>query len=288
MKTVFLVALSVFSLASHAGVDSVPDLLNSLKKFERPFSNFYSEKDNTTWLNDLSIHPNVYSEFKKYKSNGQELPQNYINEVIGKSRKETLNRQKLWLQNPGCELKAKSEILDASPFIARPAYSSNEIDLISDFESSFIRIEATGCVSTDSALKVFNEYISIDFQKAAISEIKHSEIKKDGICDTTEVFGIGKSKYCSDMFVNYDEASNLVTLHTYNVSNAPLKEANAPVYFREILASFKKVGPKLVAVNFIAHVRGGNVPTLVRSVARSKIESTQTKLFNLLNQRVSK
>lgn len=288
MKTFFLLTLSVFSLVTHAAVDSVPDLLNSLKKSEKPFSNFYSEKDNTTWLNDLAIHPNVYFEFKKYKGNGQELPQTYINEVIGKSRKETSNRQKLWLQKPGCELKAKSEILDSSPFIARPNYSLNEIDLISDFESSLIRIEASGCVSTDSPLKVFNEYISPAFQKAAISEIKHSEIRKDTICDTTEVFGIGKSKYCSDVYVNYDEASNLITLHTYNVGNAPLKEANAPVYFREILASFKKVGPKVVAVNFIAHVRGGNVPTLVRSVARSRIESTQTRLFNLLNQRVSK
>lgn len=287
MKTFFLLTLSFFSLVTHAAVDSVPDLLNSLKKSEKPFSNFYSEKDFNSWINSLTIHPNVYSEFKKFPAN-QELPQTYIGEVVKKSRLETSKRQNLWLQRPDCELKAKSEILDSTPFVARSNYSSSETTSISNFESSLIRIEASGCVSSDSPFKVFNVFITGEFQKAAISELKFSETKKEVICETTEVFGIGKSQYCYDVFVNYDEKSKLVTLHTYNVTNAPLKEANAPVYFREILASFKKIGPNQIAVNFIAHVRGGNVPTLVRSIARSKIESTQTRLFTLLNQRVSK
>ena len=286
MKTKWFFILISMLLSIKLQAQSVESLLQDLKKGSVSTSPFFTQLP----IHDFSLKPlkvgRIVNEFRMFKYDKQELPLHYINAFIQKSKRELFNKQSMWLKQGRCELEASGEVLNGRKFIKPESFSAHEVEIIEAFESSLIKIEAVGCVNSNSPLKVFNEYIKGDFQKLAITELKSSELVNDTICEKTEVFGIGKSYYCYDVAVNYDDESDTVTLHTYNVGNAPRHVADAPVYFREILATFKKLNNGQVGVSFFVLVRGADVPSLARGVARSKIKETQLRLFKLLNERV--
>jgi hypothetical protein len=287
MKNILFIFLNLtFLIAFNSHAQSVESLLQDLNKGPTSTSLFFTQLPNTNFANKTFKMSKVVQEFRMYKYNNQELPLNYMSSFIQHSRRDLFQKQAQWIKQGRCDLSASGEVLNGKKFIKQESFSAHEVDIIDSFESSLIKIEATGCVKADSPLKVFNEYIKADFQKQAIAELKSSEIVADTICEKTEVFGIGKSHYCYDVSVNYDEEAEVLTLHTYNVGNAPRTVADAPVYFREIVATFKKLSNGQVGVSFFVYVRGADVPALARSIARSKIKETQLRLFKLLNERV--
>ena len=287
MKKSLIIFLSLtFLISFQSRAQSVESLVKDLGKGPSSSSLLFTQLPTNLYAGKIFKTSKVVQEIRMYKYNNQELPTSYLNGFIQKSRKDLFQKQADWIKQGRCDLSASGEILNGKKFIKQESFSAHEVEMIDSFESSLIKIEATGCVKSDSPLKVFNEYIKADFQKQAILELKSSEIVADTICEKTEVFGIGKSHYCYDVSVNYDEEADVLTLHTYNVGNAPRTVADAPVYFREIVATFKKLSNGQVGVSFFVYVRGADVPTLARSIARSKIKETQLRLFKLLNERV--
>ncbi len=264
----------IFLISFNSFAQSVPSHANVFK------GQFFE------WATLIKKDPRIFVELKKYQSEGKSLTDNYMQEMVSKIKAKMFLHGNLALQNSNCESKASGSFVGARKFIDRPMYPRVEEDTIVDFENGVIKIEAEGCLETNSEKLALAEYLKADFQLKAIAELKNVEVKNQLTCEITEVFGLGKSSYCYNLDINFDEQTQSASVHTYNLFNAPTSLADAPVYFREILFTFKKVKANKVSAKVIVYVRGPDIPGFVKGMATSKISSSQTKLFELLNQRL--
>lgn len=278
----------IFLLSFAAQGESLEEALHSLRTQKKLSisSEYYTELPFWDWKNEVLADSRIETELRKYKVKKDILPSAYMDEITRELKAKIFSEQFDWIQRARCESFAKGKFLTKKKVIKREAYSNVEEDVIGNFENGFIKIEASGCLSSNSVMKVMGEYLKKEFQLAAISELKSSEVKDNLICEETEVFGLGTSKYCYNLQVNYDAKNKTASLHTYNLSNGASDIVEAPVYFRELVFSFKQISPDQVAAYVTVYVRGPDVSKLVRSYAQSKIESNQNKLFELLNKRI--
>lgn len=289
MKFLFALFFLIISITNvMADEASLSATLNLLSNNILPVNStsIYSELPLEEWKQSIKSDSRMLNELKKYTDDNKRLPDSYILELTSKLKSKLFLEQARWIKDAKCTSSAKGEFLSEGKIVKRNTYPNIEEDTINSFEDGFIRIEASGCLNSNSPMKVLSEYMKAEFQLMAIAELKSSEIKNNLICEKTEVFGIGPSQYCYNALINNESDGEMVSLHTYNLTNAPISEASASVYFRELIFTFKQVAPNKIAANVIVYVRGPNVPGLVRGFARSKIESAQIKLFKLLNQKI--
>jgi hypothetical protein len=284
-----VLALFIFTLnLAYAGPLTLKDTLSVLgtPNLVNGDSRFYSESNFQEWKSSFEDDRRIETELLKYNYKGLKLPNPYIDELTTELREKIFTEQLEWSKRAGCLSEAKGKFLTHGQVFNRGVYPVVEESAIRNFENGFIRIEASGCINSNSVIKVLNEYLKSDFQIQAISELKSTVIQNDLVCETTKVFSVGTSKYCYDVKINNQKDKGIISLHTYNLFNAPVKEADAPVYFRELLLSFKQVSPGKIAAHVIVYVRGPEISGMVKGIAQSRIESTQNKLFELLNNSV--
>jgi len=238
------------------------------------------------WASLIKKDQRIFSELKKYQSENKTLPDQYMQDFVSKIKARMFLHGNLFLQQSDCKSSATGLFVGSRHLIERPMYPRIEEDTIADFEDGMIKIEAQGCLDTHSEKLALSEYLKADFQLKAIAELKNVEVKNQLTCEITEVFGLGKSSYCYNVDINFDEKTQSASVHTYNLFNAPVNVADAPVYFREILFTFKKIAPNKVSAKVIVYVRGPDIPGFIKGMATSKISSSQTKLFEMLNSRL--
>jgi hypothetical protein len=241
----FILSLNALSWGSEPNLGTTLDHLS--KHIPPENSSVYSELPFASWIDLIDNDPRIGIELKEYISNNETLPDAYVESFTASVKNKLFSAQQDWIKNANCTSYVKGEFINKGKSAKNNNYSSRESETIQSFESSLIRIESTGCLTSNSSLEVFNEYIKPSFQLAAISTLKSSNIVNNMICEKTEVFALGSSQYCYNVQINYEASTDTLSLHTYNLTNAPISEASAPVYFREIVFTFKKVAPNKIA-----------------------------------------
>jgi hypothetical protein len=240
--------------------------------------------DSAKFQSQIAIDQRAIQEIKKFSA---DMPSEYASKLPRLMMRKMFQEKQTFLAtiagNP-CKPSSKVTFLNAGEVIGANRYPRAEQEAVDSFEEGFIKIESVGCLKASIALEAMTEARKPSFQMSVVSELKGSRIAGSLTCDSTSVTGIGTSKYC---FIS--SALNTATesyLFTQNVTNAPLSEASAPVYFRSILMSFHEANNQTYS-HTIAYVRGAKVPGLVRSIAKTRIQQTQTNSYTKLNQSVS-
>jgi hypothetical protein len=152
-----------------------------------------------------------------------------------------------------------------------------------DFESAFIGIDATLCFEDTSVEKVIALFGDREFQASSVSTIKDSYLKSDLICEKTTAPTIGNSHYCYDrqLFAR----PNYILSFSFNVWNDSVQNANAPVYFREVMASANQTG-NVTEFHLQTLVRGPKLNFFQKMFAKGAISSEQQSVYEKMKQRL--
>jgi hypothetical protein len=152
-----------------------------------------------------------------------------------------------------------------------------------DFESAFIGIDATLCFVNTSVEKVIALFGDREFQASSVSTIKGSYKNGDLICEKTAAPTIGNSHYCYNQqsFVQPGYILNF----SFNVWNDSVQNANAPVYFREVMVTANQIG-NLTEFHLQTLVRGPKLNFFQKAFAKGAISSEQQSIYEKMKQRL--
>ncbi len=152
-----------------------------------------------------------------------------------------------------------------------------------DFESAFIGIDATLCFVNTSVEKVIALFGDREFQASSVSTIKSSYKNGDLICEKTSAPTIGNSHYCYNQqsFVQPD----YILGFSFNVWNDSVQNANAPVYFREVMVSANQTGT-VTEFHLQTLVRGPKLNFFQKAFAKGAISSEQQSVYEKMKQRL--
>ena len=152
-----------------------------------------------------------------------------------------------------------------------------------DFESAFIGIDATLCFVNTSVEKVIALFSDREFQASSVSTIKSSYKNGDLICEKTSAPTIGQSHYC------YNQQSfaqpEYILGFSFNVWNDSVQNANAPVYFREVMVSANQTGT-VTEFHLQTLVRGPKLNFFQKAFAKGAISSEQQSVYEKMKQRL--
>ncbi len=155
--------------------------------------------------------------------------------------------------------------------------------VVNDFESGFISLEVTFCFMNTASEKVLALFFDRQFQADNVSTIKQSYVKDNTICEKTYVPTIGDSHYC------YTEQSfaqaDYILGFTFNVWNDSVQNANAPVYFREVMASAAQT-QNMTRLHMQTYVRGPKLNFFQKAFAKDAISSEQKSVYEKMKQRL--
>jgi hypothetical protein len=228
----------------------------------------------------VKVDPRVVTELSKFFAHGNSLPESYTSAFPQVMLRRIMAEKSKFLaevsSGKSCNPNTIVTFMNGGELVGGREEGAADTDTINEFESGMIKIEAIGCLPGNVAAKAASKVAEPAFQKKVVGELKSSQINGNLTCDHTSVTGLGDSKYC---FTSVSQnAVSESHLFTQNVTNAPVKEASAPVFYRSIYMTFTEVNG-VTHSHIIAYVRGPKIPGLLKSVARSRIVSTQTKSF---------
>lgn len=244
--------------------------------------------DNAKFEGKIAIDQRVISEMAKFSSDGTKLPSDYISKFASKMRSRIIQEKREFLASIAgkpCVASSKVSFIKAGEAIGSTNYPRAEQDAIDDFEKGIVMIEAVGCLNGKVAQEAMAESRKSSFQMSVVNELKSSAVNGPLTCEKTSVPFLGSSQYCFTSIAASTESESY--LFTQNVTNAPVAQASAPVFYRSIYMSFHEVGNQTYS-HTIAFVRGPAIPGIAKSTAKSRIQETQTRTFQKLNQIVGK
>lgn len=221
----------------------------------------------------VRVDPRVSSELAGFVDDGVRLPRPYIQSFEALMLERIFNEKKAFT----------SRRLPCTPSTVVTFLTSTGIPLdadangqtrasVADFESGIVRIESVGCLSGQVAGRALAISMKPSFQMKVVKELQESRLQGDLTCERTSVPLVGTSRYCYKSTTRQDSSD--AYLFTQNVSNAPLAQAGAPVFYRTMLLSFHNRGDHTVS-HLVAYVRGSKISPLLRGIARSTIQRTQ-------------
>ncbi len=154
---------------------------------------------------------------------------------------------------------------------------------VQDFETGFIGIDVTLCFINTTAEKVMALFSDAKFQASSVSTIK-SSVEKDGmVCEKTTAPTIGNSHYCY-VQQSYSQPGYVMGF-AFNIWNDSIHNADAPVYFREILATANQTG-NVTEFHLQTLVRGPKLNFIQKMFAKSAITSEQQSVYEKMKQRL--
>lgn len=181
------------------------------------------------------------------------------------------------------EIKTTSEICTKIAKIQFPKTVSeskpSEINkLIANFEKEILRVESLDCLGELDLEKVFQVFMSSEFQKKSISGLLSTETSPEinQVCQKTYILGIGTSDYCFTQDVWRNE--NTIVIHSFNESNK--RAVSAPVYFREVLTVIQKAKDNTISIYNLAYGRGPDLP--FHGLVKNIVSKQQARLIELL------
>lgn len=222
-------------------------------------------------LAKLSIPKGVFSELEKFSIGDQKLPADYVSSLPTMIHQKMMSRSTEVLSqlSQNCSNKVKVS------FPGKMTAVDNAV--IQSFESSLSIVEVQYCFNSIKPSKIVSHFADPAFQKRAISTIKSYEIKSEETCQKSSVLSVGTSDYCFKAYSDLqDQSAAIVSFNTWNESTL---KANAPIYFREVLVSSKKINDKMTAFHFIAYVRGPNLSGLQKTFGKGFVEQEQNNLI---------
>lgn len=148
------------------------------------------------------------------------------------------------------------------------------------FENEFVRIESVDCLGALNLDRVFNIFMSRDFQSRNIQGLRSNQVVEsiNQVCQETAIAFLGKSSYCFTQNIWRD--ANRYVIHSYNETNAA--NIQAPVYFREVITVLERLPDQQIRLYNLAYGRGPDLKA--HSLVKSVIRKQQAKLINDLIQ----
>lgn len=236
------------------------------------------QNDLGTWLNHLTPKPSVYQEMQNFFIN-QGAPaaesQQYTVGFIQQIHKDLTTRAAQTYQNslkPNLKCKSSSQVEFPGKMTANK--------LGAEFESEALRIETMDCLGKLDHHKVFQTFLSDDFQLNSVTGLKKIKSNQavNQICQITDVFPVGKSSYCFTQNIWADESTYVI--QSFNENNQSGVEA--PVYFREVFTIIKKMPNGEVFIYNLAVGRGPDLP--LHFVVKSTVKNEQAKAIEALKE----
>jgi hypothetical protein len=228
----------------------------------------------------VQVDSRVVTELRKFSAGGTSLPESYASSFPQVMLRRILSEKQRFLtgvsSGKACVPSTTVTYMNAGELIGSRGQGAADADAIDEFESGMIKIESVGCLSGNVAARAAALVSQPAFQLKVVGELKSSRIQGNLTCDHTSVTGLGDSRYCFTS-ISQNSASES-HLFTQNVSNAPVAQASAPVFYRSIYMTFTEKA-NVTHSHTIAYVRGPKIPGLLKGIGRSRIISTQTKGF---------
>lgn len=223
------------------------------------------------WIQGLPVQPGVVKEMSKFDGLSSRYLLDFPNIMKQRMQDEFNRATQQELQNQTCHdqlnISFPNKLTDASSTDPRAL----------DFESQFIRIEAKSCLPGADAAKVASIYLSPEYQRNAFDTVVSNEQQGNRVCQATETFGLGRSEYCyNNSVLQLPQATFIHSFNDWNRDNIA-----APVYFREMLTASLAL-PKGTLFYTLVYVRGVSLNSLFKTLAKSKIKSSQQKAIELL------
>ena len=223
----------------------------------------------------VRVDPRVSIELRGFVDDGVRLPDRYIQSFEALMLERLFNDKRAFTSRR--LLCTPSTVVTFLPSAGIPLgadANGQTRATVAAFEAGIVRIESVGCLSgqvADSALAIS---MNPTFQMKVVRELQESRLQGGLTCDRTSVPLVGTSRYCYKSTTRQDSSD--AYLFTQNVSNAPLAQAGAPVFYRSMLLSFHNRGDHTVS-HLIAYVRGSTIGPLLRGLARLTIKKTQSR-----------
>ena len=241
-----------------------------------------SNGDFTTWQKALRIEPSVAIEMNNF----------FIQNSIQSSSSLLYSQQFPQVMKSKVFTEAQSALAVVEQSTAQcpkfsnvqfPGQLTSQSDpqistLAAAFETEILRVETLDCLGRLDLEKVFNVFMSSEFQKKSINGLKAvtADQSTNQVCQQTSIFGLGNSSYCFIQKIWKD--SDTIVIHSFNESNKP--SVSAPVYFREVITVFKRTQQNEILVYNLAYGRGPNLP--LHGYVKSTVQKQQARLIELL------
>jgi hypothetical protein len=225
------------------------------------------------FTNAQQIPQGVHAELSKFTG----LPGNYVLSFPEMMNERLKLNEAMYHKNINSNCQPRFDV----QYISKLTNEPNQT--VKNFESGFIGIEVTFCFSNTPADKVMSLFFDPEFQAKSVSTIKSSYLKDGLVCEKTTAPTIGNSHYCYSQSTDVQPGYILGT--TFNVWNDTIQNANAPVYFRQIMASATQVDGG-TEFHLQTLVRGPTLNFVQRLFAKSAIVSEQQSIYEKMKQRL--
>ena len=237
-----------------------------------------STGDFKSWQNSLTIEPSVAIELNKFFAQNS-------SSVTYAEQFPVLMKDKVFTEALAA-LAATEQSTTVCPKFSSvqfPGQITHKNDpvlssMANAFESEMLRVETLDCLGRVDLEKVFNVFMSAEFQRKAINGLKPftPDQTTNQVCQQASVIGLGNSAYCFTQKIWKD--ADTIVIHSFNESNKP--NVSAPVYFREVITVFKRTQQNEILVYNLAYGRGPNLP--LHSFVKSTVQKQQARLIELL------
>lgn len=225
----------------------------------------------STWFSGLKISEENSQIINSYFTEVNNLDLNgYADSLYGKYKNKMLS---------SLDKLQQDSLLQCAPITNikfNPNPTSSDVESVHVFEDELIQIESTSCLPRMDLEKLVAKFYSDSFQLKYIDGLTASRSTENlnSVCQSTSVFGVGSSKYCSQYSFWRDQ--NRIIVFSANVLND--KKASAPVYLRWLTTVFQLQSDGTVLVYNLTQGRGPALPfhSLVKSIASKQ----QQKLMN--------
>lgn len=217
----------------------------------------------------------VYSGVSQFVWQNQQLPEAYVRKIP-----QTIHNLLISAEHD-FNLQNSNHCVELTNVQYIKNFQNSTDPTISEFESSFLRIEVARCFENTTAAKVLSTLNSLDFKRKAFSTV--TSVVASGVgatCETSSAPSLGDSHYCYKDFLDQTRPQYL-QLFSFNDWFEITNQFQAPVYFRESLVTTQQIGSQ-VLLHSVTYARGPRLSAIQRLFAKSFIANTQTTVFNTL------
>jgi hypothetical protein len=260
-KTVIKKSLQILSVAFLLG--GVHSVAQAAGVSGATYSWMQKQTPSSAVIAEIAQFPDVSAEYAK------QAPQYFTSLVMG----DLERRFAPVITRGACVPRTEVEFLNKISDSNEPGARS--------FESNIMHVQVVACLEGVTAAQVAAAYTSAEFKAKGVDTVVNSKKTGTRVCQVTHVPVLGNSMYCYNETTFH--APEAIYIHSFNDSNG--QNADAKIYFREMLTAVSDMqinGHAGVAFYTNTYIRSENIPGFLRSIARSKVQSSQGPTLRIL------
>jgi hypothetical protein len=229
------------------------------------------------------VNPAMPNEMVKFTDDGARLDFNYSRALSAKVHQivQARTRQmiKKLLTSP-CQDWFKADFME-------PGFAGigNLNDVQKEFEEDLMRVEGVACLSHGTPEKAMQVFLSKDYRRKAMPQVKEFSMMGDRILTETKKVPAFVAATRSWMKTYAFNTSDVSVLLGQIDGNAPEFQ---PIFYREANTVFVKLPQGGVAAYTLNYMRGENIGNIWHGTAKGKLEDTQKKAFEVLEQELAR